>query len=211
MRDFQQSLLFSMVLSISFGPIALIILRQSILHGRLSAVPSAFGAAVADVLYAAVALTGVALVKAFVLERQDILTVISIAYLFYLGVTIAKYADPDMSTARQAGFISVFALTMTNPLTVVAITSYVIANNSSDSTVNVPLSLIGFFIGSLSCQMVYALGGDAVGKALSGRVNFRILNWLSGFYLIVFSLWKLHHFIRDKGYLWGMDWFLGAY
>lgn len=211
MRDFQQSLLFSMVLSISFGPIALIILRQSILNGRLSAIPSAFGAAVADVLYAAIALMGVAFVKTFVLERQDILTVASIVYLFYLGVTIAKCADPDTSAARQAGFISVFALTMTNPLTVVAITSYVIANNSSESTVNVSLSLAGFFVGSLSCQMVYALGGDAVGKALSGRVSFRLLNWLSGFYLIVFSLWTLHSFIKDKGYLWGMDWFLDAY
>ncbi|MBB3243804.1 threonine/homoserine/homoserine lactone efflux protein [Pseudomonas sp. Tn43] len=54
-QDFQRSLLFSVVLSITFGPIALIILRQSILHGRLSAVPGAFGAALADALYAAVA------------------------------------------------------------------------------------------------------------------------------------------------------------
>jgi threonine/homoserine/homoserine lactone efflux protein len=146
MQDFQQSLLFSMMLSISFGPIALIVLRQSVLFGRMSAVPSALGAAIADVLYAAVALM----------------------------------------------------MTITNPLTIVAITSYVFANHSGGAAVNIPAFLSGFFIGSLTCQMVYVLGGGAVSNTLSGRVNFKILSWLSGFYLIAFSIWKLHHFISGE-------------
>lgn len=201
-QDFQRSLLFSVVLSITFGPIALIILRQSILHGRLSAVPGAFGAALADALYAAVALMGVALIKAFVLGYLDLLTVASVAYLFYLGVRITASSDSTMSVTRQSGFFSVFALTLTNPLTIVAITSYVIANHSDEATVNVPLSLAGFFIGSLACQMVYVMGGDVIGRALSGRKNIRLLNWSSGLCLIVFSLWKLQDFIRAKPFLW---------
>lgn len=204
MRDFQQSLLFSMVLSISFGPIALIILRQSILHGRFSAVPSALGAAVADVLYAVIALLGAALVSVFVLQYRNLLVFASIVYLFYLGVKILKYADPDMSVSQQAGFISVFALTMTNPLTIVAITSYVFANHSGGVAVNIPAFISGFFIGSFVCQMVYALSGDAVGRMLSGRVSFRILNWLSGFYLITFSMWKLGCLIKAEGLLLGV-------
>lgn len=201
-QDFQRSLLFSVVLSITFGPIALIILRQSILHGRLSAVPGAFGAALADALYAAVALMGVALIKTFVLGYLDLLTVASIAYLFYLGVRITAYSDSTTSVTRQSGFFSVFALTLTNPLSIVAITSYVIANHSDEATVNVPLSLAGFFIGSLACQMVYVFGGDVIGRALSGRKNIRLLNWSSGLCLIVFSLWKLQDFIRAKPFLW---------
>jgi Putative threonine efflux protein len=201
-QDFQRSLLFSVVLSITFGPIALIILRQSILHGRLSAVPGAFGAALADALYAAVALMGVALIKTFVLGYLDLLTVASIAYLFYLGVRITASSDSTMSVTRQSGFFSVFALTLTNPLTIVAITSYVIANHSDEATVNVPLSLAGFFIGSLACQMVYVMGGDVIGRALSGRKSIRLLNWFSGLCLIVFSLWKLQDFIWAKQFLW---------
>ena len=204
MHDFRQSLLFSMVLSISFGPIALIILRQSILYGRLSAVPSALGAAIADVLYAAVALMGAALVSVFVVEHRNLLVVVSIVYLFYLGVKMFKYTDPDISVSQQAGFISVFALTMTNPLTIVAITSYVFASQSAAQAVNIPAFLSGFFIGSFVCQMVYALGGDVIGKILSGRVSFRVLNWLGGIYLVAFSIWKLHYLIKDKGLLWGM-------
>jgi threonine/homoserine/homoserine lactone efflux protein len=203
-HDFQQALLFSMVLSISFGPIALIILRQSILYGRLSAVPSALGAAIADVLYAAVALMGAALVSVFVVEYRNLLVVVSIVYLFYLGVKMFKYADPDISVSQQAGFISVFALTMTNPLTIVTITSYVFTNQSGGPAVNIPDFLSGFFIGSFACQMVYALGGDVIGKILSGRISFRFLNWLGGTYLVAFSIWKLHDLIKDKGLLWGM-------
>lgn len=204
MHDFQQSLLFSMVLSISFGPIALVILRQSILYGRLSAVPSALGAALADVLYAAVALMGAAVVSVFVVEYRSLLVVVSIFYLFYLGVKMFKYADPDMSASQQAGFISVFALTLTNPLTIVTITSYVFANQSGEPAVNIPVFLLGFFIGSFACQMVYALGGDVMGKMLSGRISFRLLNWLGGSYLVAFSIWKLHDLFKDKGLQWGM-------
>lgn len=204
MQDFQRSLLFSIVLSITFGPIALIILRQSILHGRLSAVPGAFGAALADALYAAVALMGVALIKTFVLGYLDLLTVASIAYLFYLGVRITASSDSTVSVTGQSGFFSVFALTLTNPLTIVAITSYVIANHSDEATVNVPLSLAGFFVGSLACQMVYVMGGDVIGRALSGRKSTRLLNWSSGLCLIVFSLWKLQDFIRAKPFLWAV-------
>lgn len=204
MQDFQRSLLFSIVLSITFGPIALIILRQSILHGRLSAVPGAFGAALADALYAAVALMGVALIKTFVLGYLDLLTVVSIAYLFYLGIRITASSDSTMSITRQSGFFSVFALTLSNPLTIVAITSYVIANHSDEATVNVPLSLAGFFVGSLACQMVYVMGGDVIGRALFGRKSTRLLNWSSGLCLIVFSLWKLQDFIRAKPFLWAV-------
>jgi threonine/homoserine/homoserine lactone efflux protein len=149
-------------------------------------------------------LVGAALVNVFVYEFRQFLVVASVVYLFYLGVKIFRYADPDVSVSQKAGFISVFALTMTNPLTIVAITSYVFANHSGGAVVNMPVFISGFFIGSFAGQMVYALGGDIVGKMLSGRVNFRILNWLSGFYLIAFSIWKLHHFIKDEGFLWGV-------
>lgn len=87
------------------------------------------------------------------------MVVVSIIYLFYLGVKIFKSAGVDISVSQQAGFISVFALTITNPLTIVAITSYVFANHSGGATVNIPAFLSGFFIGSFVCQMVYALGG----------------------------------------------------
>ncbi|APV43025.1 Threonine/homoserine/homoserine lactone efflux protein [Pseudomonas frederiksbergensis] len=198
MQDFQQSLLFSMMLSISFGPIALIVLRQSVLFGRMSAVPSALGAAIADVLYAAVALMSATLVSVFVFQLQGLLIIASIVYLFYLGVKIFMSAGADISVSQQAGFISVFALTITNPLTIVAITSYVFANHSGGAAVNIPAFLSGFFIGSFTCQMVYVLGGGAVSNTLSGRVNFKILSWLSGFYLIAFSIWKLHHLISGE-------------
>ena len=204
MQDFQQSLLFSMMLSISFGPIALIVLRQSVLFGRMSAVPSALGAAIADVLYAAVVLMSATLVSVFVFQLQGLLIIASIVYLFYLGVKIFMSAGADISVSQQAGFISVFALTITNPLTIVAITSYVFASQSAAQAVNIPAFLSGFFIGSFACQMVYALGGDVIGKILSGRVSFRVLNWLGGIYLVAFSIWKLHYLIKDKGLLWGM-------
>lgn len=182
MHDFQRSLLFSIMLSISFGPIALIILRQSMMFGRLSAVPSALGAAIADLLYAVTALMGAALVNSFIFKYRDLLVLFSIGYLFYLGVKIINSKKIDMSVSRRAGFFSVFALTMANPLTVVAIASYVVSSNFDESTVNIPSSLAGFFIGSFFCQLVYVFGGGVLGGMFFREVGLHKLNWLSGFF-----------------------------
>ncbi|MNY57758.1 hypothetical protein D3C86_1940160 [compost metagenome] len=80
-----------------------------------------------------------------------------------------------------------------------------------EATVNIPASLAGFFIGSFVCQMVYVLGGGVVGKMFSRKAKFHRLNWLSGFLLIVFSVWKLCDFIKEKSLLWEMGWSMVAY
>ncbi|MCI1736875.1 MAG: LysE family translocator [Pseudomonas veronii] len=85
MQGFLSSMVFATILSIGFGPIALIILRQSIACGFRGALPGALGAAVADAVFAAVAFYGLQTIKEFWLANNRLLTWVAIAYLFYLG------------------------------------------------------------------------------------------------------------------------------
>ena len=85
MQDFLGAMLFSILLSISFGPVALTILGQSITHGFRSALPGALGAAVADALFAAVAFIGLKSIEAFWPAHYQWLAVAAVFYLFFFG------------------------------------------------------------------------------------------------------------------------------
>ena len=190
MQGFLSSMVFATMLSIGFGPIALIILRQSIACGFRGALPGALGAAVADAVFAAVAFSGLQTIKAFWLANNRLLTWVAIAYLFYLGaITFAKHAVVAQ-LRPTAGFIPVFLLTLTNPLTIVAISSYVIASGTVLDGQGLYLSLAGFLVGSFSGQMLYALGGNVIRTALVDHPDLGLINRISGGLLIGFAAWQ---------------------
>src|SRR3989344_1274724 len=190
MQGFLSSMVFATMLSIGFGPIALIILRQSIACGFRGALPGALCAAVADAVFAAVAFYGLQTIKAFWLANNRLLTWVAIAYLFYLGgITFAKHtAVAQVKTT--AGFIPVFLLTLMNPLTIVAISSYVIASGTLFEGLGLYLSLAGFLVGSFLGQMLYALGGSLIRTALIDNPDLDVINRIIGGLLIGFAVWQ---------------------
>ena len=191
MHDLLSALVFSMLLSISLGPVALIVLRQSIACGVRSALPAALGAAVADTVFAAVAFIGLQSVEAFWVANSKLLAWAAIIYLFYLGlITCYKTAAP-VSVKQGAGFVPVFLLTLTSPLTIAAITSYAIASNAQLDGDGMFLNLMGFLIGSFLGQMLYAMGGELIKRMLAGRPDFGLLNRVSGSCLIGFAVWQM--------------------
>lgn len=191
MQDLWKSTLFALVLSISFGPVAFSIFRQSFTFGFLSALPAVFGAAVADAVFAAVAFAGLRAVEAFWAANSQLLTWAAIAYLFYLGVITFKKSAATSLAKRATGFIPVFLLTLTSPLTIAAISSYVIASEALLYRHGMYLNLLGFLLGSLSGQMLYALVGAMIKRALADPLDFGFLNRVSGGCLIAFAAWQL--------------------
>ncbi|MHA4968351.1 MULTISPECIES: LysE family translocator [Pseudomonas] len=191
MHDFLSAMLFSTLLSISVGPIALIILRQSIVFGFRSALPAALGAAVADAVFAAVAFTGLKVVEAFWVDNHQLLTWGAIAYLLYLGVTTFKNAAGTMQITCTAGFVPVFLLTLTSPFTIAAISSYAIASGAQLQGQGIYWNLLGVLVGSFLGQMLYAAGGGGMKKLFAERSGFGVLNRASGVCLIGFAGWQM--------------------
>lgn len=191
MQDFLGAMLFSILLSISFGPVALTILGQSITHGFRSALPGALGAAVADALFAAVAFIGLKSIEAFWLANSQWLAWAAIVYLFYLGVLTFKKTARAAVTRRAAGFVAVFLLTLTSPLTIAAISSYVVASGAQLDGSGLYLNLLGVLTGSLLGQMLYVVAGAMIKRTLAGRAHFGWLNRVSGVCLIGFAAWQM--------------------
>ncbi|WLI36182.1 LysE family translocator [Pseudomonas sp. FP818] len=190
MQEILSSAAFATILSLSFGPVAFIIFRQSITHGLRSAVPGASGAAVADAVFAAVAFTGLKTVEGVWLANSHLLTWLAIAYIFYLGaMTFKRHLSPKQ-VKSAAGFIPVFLLTLTSPFTIVAISSYAIASGITLQGYGLYWCLIGFLAGSFLGQMVYAVGGGLIKKRLPDPPNLSLFNRVSGGLLMGFSVYQ---------------------
>ncbi|PRA26260.1 LysE family translocator [Pseudomonas poae] len=191
MQDLVSAMVFSLLLSISFGPVALIILGQSITYGFRSALPGALGAAAADAVFAAVAFIGLRSIEAVWVAHNQWLTWAAVAYLFYLGAITFNKTPSAVSINRTAGFLSVFLLTLTSPLTIAAISSYAVASGAKLDGSGIYLNLLGILIGSLLGQMLYVVGGGAIKKTLAERLDFFWLNRASGACLIGFAVWQM--------------------
>lgn len=188
--------MFSMLLSISFGPVAFLIFRQSITFGFCSSLPGVLGAAVADAVFAAVAFTGLQMAEVFWVSSGPLLTWLAILYLFYLGATTFKKAASTLPIRQASGFIPVFLLTLTSPLTVAAISSYVIASGAQLDGLGWYFHLMGFLLGSFLGQILYALGGATIRRMLVEQPDFTLLNRVSGMCLIGFAAWQVYRLVR---------------
>ncbi len=112
--------------SVPLGPIGILCIQKTINKGRLSGFVSGLGAAFSDTFYAVIAGFGLTFITNFIVERQLYLKIIAGIILFYLGFKIF-FTDPikqyaDQSKKRGKGlfgdFISIFFLTVSNPLAV---------------------------------------------------------------------------------------------
>ncbi len=77
-----------------------------------------------------------------------------------------------------------------NPLTIVAISSYVIASGTLFEGLGLYLSLAGFLVGSFLGQILYALGGSLIRTALIDNPDLDVINRISGGLLIGFAVWQ---------------------
>jgi len=107
------------------GPIGVLCIRRTLAEGRAVGLASGLGAAAADGVYGALAAFGLTAVTGLLVGQQLWIRLAGGAFLLYLGIT-TFLARPAESAARAAGagvasaFGSTFALTLTNPMTILS-------------------------------------------------------------------------------------------
>jgi threonine/homoserine/homoserine lactone efflux protein len=107
------------------GPIGVLCIRRTLAFGRFSGLFSGMGAAVADVIYGLILVSGLTLVSDCLFKAQFWLHLIGGGFLLYLGYKtyLSKPHDLSKKVTHKTlfnDFISTFFLTMTNPLTIIA-------------------------------------------------------------------------------------------
>ena len=153
-----KGLLVGIVIALPAGPVGLLCVRRTIFHGRLAGFVSGLGAACADAVFGVIAAFGLTFIADVLLDYQNWLRLGGAIFLLYVGFS-AWTADPLKGARRQrdpegliADYISAFALTITNPITILAFLAIFagIGFAGSEATLaGAALLVLGVWLGSL--------------------------------------------------------------
>jgi threonine/homoserine/homoserine lactone efflux protein len=175
------------------GPISLLTIRRTLAHGQLYGLVSGLGVALADATYAGIAAFGLTAITSVLVGGRVALGVIGGAVLVWLGArTLISRPSTAAADAERPGlaaaFVSIFALTMTNPMTIISFAAVFAALGLAGRAVADAVVLtLGVLIGSSLWWVVLT----AVVGRLRGRVTPTALTWVnrvSGALIVAFGV-----------------------
>ncbi|HEY9763208.1 MAG TPA: LysE family transporter [Trichocoleus sp.] len=177
------------------GPIGLLCIRRTLAQGQLVGLVSGLGAATADGLYGFVAAFGLTLVSQAMVEHAYWLRLIGGLFLCYLGATtfLSKPAEnPASSTGKglAAAYASTFALTLTNPATIlsfIAIFAGLGIVEPGRNLISSSLIVIGVFLGSALWWLILSFGVNLFRASLNPK-RLGWLNKLAGAAIFIFGV-----------------------
>lgn len=154
---FLKAFIIGLSLAIVVGPIALLCMQQTLVHGFYAGIACGLGVATADGLYGAIAGFGLSFITDILQAYQFWLQLGGGILLCYLGIVTFRR---DISTAQTEPtatrllnmYVSTCALTLSNPMTLIPL-SALLATLEISTTVDrsklILLLFSGFFLGSL--------------------------------------------------------------
>ena len=188
-----RSLVIGFTIAMAVGPITLLVVRRTIEHGGVYGLVSGFGVAAADATYGGIAAFGLTAVTALLLSAQTVLGILGGVIIVLIGLRTmgAKPVGPAADTARPglaSAFASIYALTMTNPLTIVLYAGVfaAIGLGSGGGFADAAVVTVAVLLGSGLWWVVLC----SVVAWVRGRVSSNVLMWLnrvSGAALVVFG------------------------
>lgn len=187
-----KGIVVGVVIAVPVGPVGILCLRRTIFEGRLSGLVSGLGAATADALFGVVAAFGLTLVYRWLISWEDWLRAAGGVYLLYSGGSalfskahekMTEESDPE---TLVRGFVSAFALTITNPVTILVFLAIFAAlglGGAPAALLRAAFLVLGVWVGSLVWWLGLSLGVGMFRRSIEPRH----LAWVSrGSGLILF-------------------------
>ncbi len=182
-----------MVIAVPAGPVGVLCVRRTFFEGAIFGIVSGLGAAVADVIFGIVAGLGLTVVRDLLLGYQEWFGGLGGVYLVLVGaraIRSRRNADPQPLKGENlaAAFASTFALTITNPITILAFAAiFAKVGFDYDGTVSLVLVWIlvgGVFAGSLVWWLGLCFGIVAL-RRFAHVSHFAWVDRVSGSVLIL--------------------------
>jgi threonine/homoserine/homoserine lactone efflux protein len=120
-----KGLVIGFTIAAAVGPISLLTIRRTLAHGQLYGLVSGLGVATADASYAGIAAFGLTALTGALVSGRLVLGVVGGVILVLLGVRtmLSRPGEVARDAARPGlppAFVSIYALTMTNPMTILS-------------------------------------------------------------------------------------------
>ena len=195
---FARGLVIGFAIAAPVGAIGLLCIRRTLADGRLAGFVSGLGAASADAVYGAVAALGLTAVSSALVTHQNVVRLVGGLFLCYLGVRTALSPLPTNAVRGSAlglaaAFASTFALTLTNPTTILSFAAVFaglgLATTAADR-MSAALMVGGVFLGSALWWLILSGAVGFFRRALTDD-RMRWVNRLSGAVLVGFGLISL--------------------
>ena len=173
-----KGIVVGVVIAVPVGPVGILCLRRTIFEGQLSGLVSGLGAATADALFGVVAAFGLTLVSRWLISWEDWLCAGGGIYLLYSGGSalfskahekMTEESDPE---TLVRGFASAFALTITNPVTILVFLAIFAAlglGGTQAALLRAAFLVLGVWIGSFLWWLGLSLGVGMFRRSIEPR------------------------------------------
>jgi threonine/homoserine/homoserine lactone efflux protein len=197
-----RSLVVGFTIAAAVGPITLLIVRRTIEHGRVYGLASGLGVAAADASYAGIAAFGLTAVMSLLVSGRVVLGIVGGVIIVLLGIRImrSRPAVVAREVARPGlpgAFASIYALTMTNPLTILIFAAVFAGLGFASGASYLDAAVITLAVGTGSV-LWWVILTAAIAWARE-RVSTRALLWVnrvSGAALVVFGAFAIASALR---------------
>ena len=197
-----RGLVIGFTIAAAVGPITLLVIRRTVDHGGVYGFASGLGVATADATYGGIAAFGLTALTGLLVSGQLLLGIVGGAVIVLLGIRtmLARPSGPAIDAERPGlvgGFASIYALTMTNPLTIVLYAGVFagIGLAAGSSYADAAILTLAVWVGSALWWVVLC----SVVAWVRGRVSANALLWvnrISGAALVVFGILAITRTIR---------------
>jgi threonine/homoserine/homoserine lactone efflux protein len=188
---FLKGIAVGLVIALPVGPVGLMSVRRTLFEGAWFGLASGLGATCADTMFGIIAGFGLTILGELMRGYQDWLGAAGGVFLLVAGgralmSDLRAEPEPLAGEALAGAFLSAFALTLTNPITILSFTMIFakVGLDSGASTAGIAAIVAGVFVGSafwwtgLTATVAWLrrrTGGFAMGR----------LNRISGILLVV--------------------------
>ncbi len=182
-----KGIIVGLIIAVPVGPVGVLCVRRTLFEGPYFGLVSGLGAATADTIFGIIAGFGLTFVRDWLLGWQDWLGAAGGIFLLYSGgraLLAARGEEPAPLQGEDlmAAFASTFALTVTNPITILAFTAIfakVGFDGGAVSPLGVSILVTGVFLGSFIWWLGLSFGLDAL-RRIWGHVSLLWINRASG-------------------------------
>ena len=189
-----RGLIVGFTVAAAVGPISLLTIRRTLAHGQVYGLASGMGVALADASYGGVAAIGLTAVTAVLVDIRPALALLGGMFLVWLAIRTmtAEPAEDEAAVRERPGlfgaFLSIYGLTMTNPMTILSFAGIFAGLGLSGGSVpEAALLTLGVFFGSATWWVGLTFAVSRLRSRLT-RDALRWVNRLSGAVLLVFGL-----------------------
>jgi threonine/homoserine/homoserine lactone efflux protein len=178
------------------GPISLLVIRRTLAEGRTVGLASGLGVATADATYGAIAAFGLTALTDLLIDGRRAFGMIGGLFLLWLAVQTMRAvpgqaADASATAVRRGlpgAYLSTFALTITNPMTILSFAALFVGLGVTGGDVpGAALLTLGVFLGSAAWWVLLTALVGTLRTRLSPSALRRV-NIFSGLVIGAFAL-----------------------